>query len=69
MTDIPKVAKPAARALSQAGFSNLEQLTNISEKELLELHGMGPNAVERIKAALSDHGLALRPSHGGAPSK
>jgi DNA-directed RNA polymerase alpha subunit len=61
VTDIPKVAKPAARALSQAGFTNLEQLTNISEKELLELHGMGPNAVERIKAALADHGLALRP--------
>jgi DNA-directed RNA polymerase alpha subunit len=61
VTDLPKVPQPAARALSQAGITNLEQLTKVSEKELLELHGMGPNAVERIKAALADRGLALRP--------
>jgi DNA-directed RNA polymerase alpha subunit len=61
MTDLPKVAKPAERALQQAGFTELEQLSDVSESELLQLHGMGPNAMQRIKAALHEHGLDFRP--------
>ena len=53
------VASPARRALAAAGVTRLEQLTRISEAELLALHGMGPKAVRLLKAALAERGLAL----------
>lgn len=47
MTDIdfPKTSKPAERALIHAGYTKLDQLAGVSEKELLKLHGMGPKAI------------------------
>lgn len=53
------VASPARRALAAAGLTRLEQLTRISEAELLKLHGMGPKAVRALKAALAERGLSL----------
>lgn len=46
------LAAPARRALTAAGFTRLEQLRQASEAELLKLHGMGPNAMKTIRAAL-----------------
>ena len=41
--DLPaNLAGPARRALAAAGYTRLEQLTQISEAELRRLHGMGP---------------------------
>lgn len=40
--DLPKLVSPARRALQNAGITTLEQLTEVTEKELLQLHGMGP---------------------------
>ena len=58
--DFPGIlAAPARRALAGAGYTSLRQLTAVSEQELLRLHGMGPNAIHQLKAALADHGLAL----------
>lgn len=54
------IAQPALRALFAAGFTTLEQLTTISENELLDLHGLGPNAVRKIRAGLHERGLDLR---------
>jgi len=42
-SDFPKLAQPAQRALASAGYVRLEQLTNITEAELSQLHGMGPS--------------------------
>ena len=39
--DLPKTSAPAQRALESADITNLEQLANLSEAELLQLHGMG----------------------------
>jgi hypothetical protein len=36
------MGKPATRALVAAGYTNLEQLSRVTESELLKLHGMGP---------------------------
>lgn len=53
--DLPReLANPARRALVQAGITRLEQLTTISEAEVLNLHGIGPNAVKQLRSALSD---------------
>lgn len=55
----PKLAKPAQRALAEAGYTSLEQLTQVSEEELLKLHGMGPKAVGQLREALAAAGLSF----------
>jgi hypothetical protein len=53
-SDIPlQIGKPAHRALTQAGFHKLEQLTKIREEDLLQLHGVGPKAINILKQALA----------------
>lgn len=49
-TNLPK---PAQRALAAAGYTRLDQLTNVSEAELRALHGIGPNAVEQLRRSLA----------------
>ena len=55
----PNLSAPARRALAGAGYTSLAQLTAVTEQELLRLHGMGPNAVRQLKAALAERGLAF----------
>jgi ERCC4-type nuclease len=45
--------------LAGAGITRVEQLSKASEAELMQLHGMGPNAMKKIRAALRAAGLAL----------
>lgn len=56
----PKLPKPAHRALSGAGITHLEQLAEITESDLMKLHGMGPKAMEQIKGALKENGLSFK---------
>jgi DNA-directed RNA polymerase alpha subunit len=55
------IAAPARRALEQAGYTHLEQLTHVTERELARLHGMGPKAIGRLREALAERGLAFAP--------
>lgn len=57
----PKLAKPALRALANAGYTQLSQLSGKSEAELTKLHGMGPNAMSALKHALAEQGMSLNP--------
>jgi hypothetical protein len=59
-TALPKLAAPARRALAGAGYTHLEQLAEVTESDLLELHGMGPNAIAVLRHALKEHGLSFR---------
>ena len=59
-TDLPKLAAPARRALLAAGYTRLEQLTEVSEAEVMKLHGMGPNAMRALRKALQERGLSFR---------
>jgi DNA-directed RNA polymerase alpha subunit len=54
------VSQPARRALAAAGYTDIEQLTQASEAELLELHGMGPKAIGLIRNALQVRGLSFK---------
>ena len=54
-----KVGQPAIRALVGAGFTQLDQLTEVSEKELLKLHGMGPKAIRLLREALAAQGKSF----------
>jgi hypothetical protein len=53
----PKLAQPARRALAAAGIQHLEQLTRFSEAEVIQWHGIGPNALSQLRLALSVKGL------------
>lgn len=62
-SDLPTgLSKPAQRALAGAGYSQLEQLTQASEKEILALHGMGPKAMRLLREALAEKGLSFAES-------
>lgn len=56
----PKLSAPARRALSGAGYTQLDQLAEVSESEVKKLHGMGPTAIAAIGEALHARGLAFR---------
>ena len=60
MSALPKISAPAQRALQSAGITNLKQLTRVSEAELMQLHGMGPNALGKLREALKERGLSFR---------
>jgi hypothetical protein len=50
VTAIPdRVGAPARRAFAAAGYTTLEQLLAVDEKELLALHGVGPRAIRILR--------------------
>jgi len=58
-SDIPKLGAPAHRALAAAGIQRLEQLTRFSEAEIKQLHGIGPNALAKLRQVLAARGLSF----------
>jgi DNA-directed RNA polymerase alpha subunit len=58
-----KLAKPAQRALANAGINSLEELSELSEKEFMKLHGIGKNALQKLKPKMSEKGLAFAEKH------
>jgi len=54
---LKKLAKPAQRAIQNAGITTIEQLSSYSEKEISELHGIGKNAISVIRQTLNEHGI------------
>ncbi|MGQ0602213.1 MAG: DNA-binding protein [Anaerolineales bacterium] len=59
VSDFPQLAAPAQRALAGAGYRRLEQLTKVSEAELKQLHGIGPNALDQLRRAMRAKGLSF----------
>jgi len=55
----PKMSQPAHRALANAGYTRLEQLTKVPEAEIAKLHGMGPKSIKELRAALAEKGLGF----------
>jgi DNA-directed RNA polymerase alpha subunit len=53
------LSAPARRALENAGIKTLKQLSKFSEKQILELHGMGPSSIPKLKAELKKEGLSF----------
>lgn len=59
-TPLPRTGAPASRALTAAGLTTLESLTEVTERSVGELHGVGPFALDRLREALADAGLSFR---------
>jgi hypothetical protein len=58
--DLPEgLSKPARRALTRAGYTRLEQFTQLRESDLYRLHGMGAKAIGQIRVALAARGQGL----------
>jgi hypothetical protein len=55
---------PARRALNGAGYTDLDQLTSVTENELLQLHGVGANAIAKLRRALAATGRSLSDDAG-----
>ena len=55
-----KLAKPAQRALANAGIQNLEELSQLTEAEFMKLHGIGKNAFGVLKDDLQKAGLSFK---------
>ena len=66
-SNFPKIGAPATRALEAAGYTNLKQLTKVTESELAQLHGMGPKALGILRDTLKAQGLSFK--HGQAGEK
>jgi ERCC4-type nuclease len=59
-SDLPRGAgRPARRALAEAGYTRLDVFTEVSEAEILKLHGVGPKAVSEIRRALAAEGISF----------
>jgi hypothetical protein len=59
-SDLPAgLAKPAQRALANAGYLQLKDLAKVSEAEVKQLHGMGPKALDQLRRALRANGLSF----------
>jgi len=54
------LSAPARRALENNGVTSLEQLSNFSESEILQFHGMGPASLPKLRTALQTNGLAFK---------
>ena len=48
------LSAPARRALQNAGIATLTELSNYSEQEILDLHGMGPKSLTILRQALQE---------------
>lgn len=58
--NIQGMGEPARRALAAAGITHLEQLADVSESDLMRLHGMGPKAMRVLKTELSARNLSFK---------
>lgn len=55
-----RIGKVANRGLAVNGYTTYEQLTRVTTKELLAIHGVGPKAVRILKEELTALGLRLK---------
>jgi hypothetical protein len=55
-TPLPRIGAPATRALRAEGIWTLEQVRELTEEQLVALHGVGPVAVRFLGEALAERG-------------
>jgi hypothetical protein len=57
---LASLGAPARRALEREGITTLQKLSKRTEQEMLELHGIGPTTIPKLKIALAAKGLTFR---------
>ncbi|MBL4678331.1 MAG: hypothetical protein JKY70_19335 [Mucilaginibacter sp.] len=59
---IPKISAPASRALEGAGLHTLNDLAGITQKQFMQLHGMGKYGLRIVLEAMNKVGLQFKDS-------
>jgi predicted flap endonuclease-1-like 5' DNA nuclease len=60
-TEFPRtMGMVAPRALAAHGITRYEQLTELTQQDLLAMHGVGPKAIRILREELQARGLAFR---------
>lgn len=60
MTEPPaNLSGPARQALDDAGYTTLEQVADLTTKELLNLHGVGPRTIRQLREVFAEKGMAF----------
>jgi DNA-directed RNA polymerase alpha subunit len=54
-----KLSNPAQRALANAGIKTPEELSKLTETEIMKLHGIGKSSLPTLKAAMAEKGLSF----------
>jgi DNA-directed RNA polymerase alpha subunit len=54
------LSAPARRALQNNDVTTLQQLSQLTEQEILEFHGMGKASLPKLRKALSEKGLSFK---------
>lgn len=57
---LSSLPSPARRALENNNILSLDELSKLSEVEILKLHGMGKTSLPKLRNALADAGLSFR---------
>ncbi|HAR3956756.1 TPA: DNA-binding protein [Staphylococcus aureus] len=57
---LPKIGKPATRALNSQGIYTLEAVSQYTKSSLMEMHGVGPKAISILEQALFQHQLHFK---------
>ncbi|MDY7221508.1 RNA polymerase alpha subunit C-terminal domain-containing protein [Halalkalibacterium halodurans] len=54
---------PARRALEHEGITTLQKLSSFTEREILQLHGIGPRSMPILKKEMDSQGLVFKPGN------
>lgn len=57
---LAELSAPARRALERSGIDSLTKLAKRSEREILDLHGVGPSTLPKLRRSLAAAGLGFR---------
>lgn len=69
MANFPeRLPETARRALTEAGYADLQQLSNLAESDLIDLLGFGPSELMMVKEALTEQGLSFSDQPQGSMS-
>jgi hypothetical protein len=60
----PRLGKVASREFHLNGYTRYDQLTRVTARELLRIHGIGPKAIRILLEELAARGLAFAPVSG-----
>lgn len=59
--DLPRIGRPATRALLHAGITTLAGVAALPRREVEAMHGVGPTTIAILDAALAARGMSFAP--------
>lgn len=57
---LSKLSSPARNALVHEGIDTLQKLSLYTEKEILNIHGIGPASLPILRSSLEEEGLSFK---------